>query len=66
MQLGEGSLPGTRHGLCLALPSSWLWVDEQNDKGEDGDSAWGFVQQWKEQELLEITEHFSVAGVGGT
>lgn len=62
VQCGKGSLPGPRRHTGSAWPLLVAWVDEQEDQREDGDSAWGLVQQWEEQ---EITEHFSVAGVRG-
>lgn len=58
---GVFTSPSETHG-CSTWPLLVAWVDEQEDQGEDGDSAWGLVQQWGEQ---EITEHFSVAGVRG-
>lgn len=33
----EGCLPGSRIHSALPGPCSWLWVDERQDKAEDGD-----------------------------
>lgn len=49
--MGRGLYLAPRY--TLPGPCSWLWVDGQEDKGEDGDSAWGLVQQWEKQELRD-------------